>query len=436
MDNITHYATTIPKITSSFTIPTPPPPPFFNPLSQQETPTSTPTASETTTSLPVLLDFAYVFKFHERVTNLEKDLSEIKQVDQYAQALSSIPAIVDRYMDKKLGEAINKAIQAYNFDCRKEAQAEKMKSSYEAVATLFEFELTKILINKMEKNKSFDIADYKRVLYDALVKSYNIDKDIFESYGEVFSLKRTRDDNDKDQDPFARSDRGTKRRKSSKEAEPSRDSSKSAHTEEPSHVEDLGMQQDLEFVTGNNDEQPADMEVTKADWFKKLEQPPTPYPDWSKRQHVDFRPPQTWICQVARTEEPPTSFDELNDTSFGFSAFVLNRLKILNLTQEILVGQAFNLLKGTCKSITALEYHFEECSKATTERIDWHNPENKPYPFDLRNLLPLIQDYRGRKIIPQDYFINNDLKYLKGGDLSRRYSTFATKTKPTTYDLK
>ncbi|GKD87645.1 hypothetical protein Tco_1358799, partial [Tanacetum coccineum] len=33
------------------------------------------------------------------VTNLEKDLSEIKQVDQYAQALSSIPAIADRYMD-------------------------------------------------------------------------------------------------------------------------------------------------------------------------------------------------------------------------------------------------------------------------------------------------------------------------------------------------
>ncbi|GKD20794.1 hypothetical protein Tco_1222497 [Tanacetum coccineum] len=113
----------------------------------------------------------------------------------------------------------------------------------------------------------------------------------------------------------------------------------------------------------------------------------------------------------------------------------MNRLKILNLTQEILVGPAFNLLKGTCKSITELEYHLEECSKATTERLDWHNPEKKQYPFDLRKPLSLIQDHRGRKIIPRDYFINKDLEYLKGGDLSIRYSTSMTKTKAATYDL-
>nr|GFB74054.1 hypothetical protein [Tanacetum cinerariifolium] len=76
----------------------------------------------------------------------------------------------------------------------------------------------------MEKNKSFDIDDYKREIYDALVKSYNTDKDIFESYGEVLSLKRSRDDRDKDRDPSARSDRGTKRRKTSKDAKSSRDS--------------------------------------------------------------------------------------------------------------------------------------------------------------------------------------------------------------------
>ncbi|GKD84632.1 hypothetical protein Tco_1355786, partial [Tanacetum coccineum] len=71
-----------------------------------------------------------------------------------------------------------------------------------------------------------------------------------------------------------------------------------------------------------------------------------------------------------------------------------------------------------------------------TERLDWYNPENTPYPFDLRKPLPLIQDHRGRQIIPKDYFINKDLKYLKGGDLSRRYSTSVTKTKAATYELK
>ncbi|GKC31368.1 hypothetical protein Tco_1038662 [Tanacetum coccineum] len=120
---------------------------------------------------------------------------------------------------------------------------------------------------------------------------------------------------------------------------------------------------------------------------------------------------------------------ELYDTLFYFSAFVMNRLKIPNLTQEILVRPTFNLLKGTCKSITELEYHLEECSKATTERIDWHNPKNKLYLFDLRKPLPLIQDHRGRQIIPKDYFINKDLEYLKGGNLSRHYSTSVTKSK-------
>ncbi|GJY15972.1 hypothetical protein Tco_0386394 [Tanacetum coccineum] len=73
----------------------------------------------------------------------------------------------------------------------------------------------------------------------------------------------------------------------------------------------------------------------------------------------------------------------------------MNRLNITNLTQELLVGPAFNILKGTCKSLKELEYHFKECSKATTERLDWHNPEGKPYPFYLRKPLPLIPDHRG-----------------------------------------
>nr|GEY10323.1 hypothetical protein [Tanacetum cinerariifolium] len=50
--------------------------------------------------------------------------------------------------------------------------------------------------------------------------------------------------------------------------------------EEPSYtIEELGMQQDQEFVTGDNDEQPIDKEVTKADWFKKPKRPLTHDPD-------------------------------------------------------------------------------------------------------------------------------------------------------------
>nr|GFC21838.1 hypothetical protein [Tanacetum cinerariifolium] len=193
MDTIVHR-----EITSTTTVPSPPS--FFNPLQQEATLTPTPTTSETTTSLYALLDFAFVFKFNKRVTNLEKDLSKLRQVDQYAQALSSIPAIMLQLplLRKNVIESLEAVVLTRS--------SSQPQSSYNVATTLFEFELTKILIDKMEKNKSFDVADYKIELYDALVKSYNTDKDIFESYGEVFSLKRSRDDKDKDQDPSAGSD--------------------------------------------------------------------------------------------------------------------------------------------------------------------------------------------------------------------------------------
>ncbi|GJX68803.1 hypothetical protein Tco_0304530 [Tanacetum coccineum] len=347
METSARRATTVPKITSGFTTTIPLPPPH----------------------------------------QLEKDLSKIKQIDQYAQALSSIHAIVDRYIDNKIREAINKAIQAHNLDCRQESQDEKNeyigvvdtsmrtiikeevttqlpqilpqavsdfatpvieknvtksleaavlarsssqpKSTYAVAASLSEFELTKILVDKMEESKSHLRVDYKKKLYDALVESYNTNKDLFNTYGEVFTLKRSRDNSDKDRDPSAGSDRGTKRRKSSKEAKSSKDSS-----------------------------------------------------------------------QVART-----SVNELMDTFFDFSAFVLNWLNIKDLTQEILVGPELELLKGTCMSLIELEYHLEEY-------------------------------HRGRQVIPYDFFINNDLEYLKGGHLSRRYSTSVTKTKTATYEIK
>ncbi|GJT87560.1 hypothetical protein Tco_1069277 [Tanacetum coccineum] len=112
-----------PEITSATTIP--PPPSSFNPLPQQTTSTLTPTTSEATTSFPALPDFSSVFKFNDRVTSLEKNLSKMKQVDQYAQALSFIPAIIDRYIGNQLQEAIQKSIQSHNAECREEALANK-----------------------------------------------------------------------------------------------------------------------------------------------------------------------------------------------------------------------------------------------------------------------------------------------------------------------
>ncbi|GKF02360.1 hypothetical protein Tco_0029283 [Tanacetum coccineum] len=200
-------------------------------------------------------------------------MSEIKQVDQYAQALSSIPAIVDRYMDNKLREAINKilpqAVSDFATPVIEKNVTESVEaavvtrsssqptSTYEAAASLSEFELTNILMDKMKKNKGLETTVTK-------IETPPLDQtDGIKEGNQVKIL------------------------------------SPPEIQEEPSHtVEDSGMQQDQEFVTVDNDEQPTDKEVTKADWFKKLERPPTLDPDWSKRQQVDFQPPQTWISQV------------------------------------------------------------------------------------------------------------------------------------------
>ncbi|GJY01249.1 hypothetical protein Tco_0359401 [Tanacetum coccineum] len=64
------------------------------------------------------------------------------------------------------------------------------------------------------------------------------------------------------------------------------------------------------------------------------------------------------------------SCDELMSTPIDFFGYILNGLKIKNLTQEILLGPAFKLLKGTCSNFAELEYDFEECYRALSEKLD------------------------------------------------------------------
>nr|GEZ81472.1 hypothetical protein [Tanacetum cinerariifolium] len=103
-------------------------------------------------------------------------------------------------------------------------------------------------------------------------------------------------------------------------------------------------------------------------------------------------------------------------------------------TQEILLGPAFRLLKGTRSNYAWLEYDFEECYKALLEKLDWKNPKGGDYQFDLSKPLPLITRGNHQSEIVK-FFINNDLKYLQGGILTTTYTTSTTKIKATQYDL-
>ncbi|GKA16733.1 hypothetical protein Tco_0696570 [Tanacetum coccineum] len=80
---------------------------------------------------------------------------------------------------------------------------------------------------------------------------------------------------------------------------------------------------------------------------------------------------------------------------------------------------------------------FKKPERSLTPDTDWNvgkfnNPKGKEYPFDLSKPLPLIMD-RGHQVVPVDYFINNDLEYMREGSSSKKYMTSTTKTKAAKY---
>nr|GFC19755.1 hypothetical protein [Tanacetum cinerariifolium] len=90
------------------------------------------------------------------------------------------------------------------------------KTSYDVAADLSEMELKKILIEKMDGNKSIQRSEEQRNLYKALVEAYESNKIILDTYRETVMLKRRHDgDADKDEEPSV----GPKRRREGKEPE-------------------------------------------------------------------------------------------------------------------------------------------------------------------------------------------------------------------------
>nr|GEU72593.1 hypothetical protein [Tanacetum cinerariifolium] len=239
--------------------------------------------------------------------SLEENFSEFRQTNQFAGAVKEpVKAQVSKILPR-IEQAVNEQLEAEILP----RSSHSSRTSYVVAADLYEMELKKILIEKMEGNK------------------------------ETITLKRRQDDDaDKDEEPFAGLDRGSKRHREGKEHE-----SVSASTE-------------------------------------------------------------TTTRSAGRVD---------------------------TLTPELLVGPTYELMKGSCKSLIEPEYHMEEVYKATTDQLDWVNPKGQQYPQNLLQPLPLIPNNRGRRVIPFEHFINNDLEYLRRGASSRKYTTFIMKTKAADY---
>nr|GFC37717.1 hypothetical protein [Tanacetum cinerariifolium] len=236
------------------------------------------------TILENLPTFDSVFRFDERLKSLETTFSEYRQTNPFVDVVSAIPVAAD----------------------------------------LTEIELKKILIEKMEGNKSIQRSDEQRNLYKALVDAYEADKTILESYGESAILKRRREDDDDQEGPSTGSDRGSKRQREGAE------------------------------------DQPIVQTSQHPEWFSQPRRPPTPDRDWNKTLPAAQGNAQSWISELARQTEARPSFNELLDTPIDFSNFIMNWLSVDTLTHELLAGPTFKLMRGSCNSLTELEYHLEE----------------------------------------------------------------------------
>ncbi|GJT66945.1 hypothetical protein Tco_1018425 [Tanacetum coccineum] len=234
------YTTVIPQSLPSFT----PTPPLSTPIP--------PPITEATNPLSALLDFASVFQFNNRVSALEKEVSELRKDDLLKTQKSSQPS-----------------------------------PTYEAAASLIEFKLKKILIEKMEKSQSYLTATPHKECCDGLIKSYDLDKSLFSTYDKVCSLKRNREDKDKDEDPSDGSDQRLKKKKTSKDVKPTK--------EEPEfEVADSDMPQNHKGNLGNDDEELIREDASEHDWFPKPKQPQEPTdPDWNVGKTPQQEPTQS-----------------------------------------------------------------------------------------------------------------------------------------------
>ncbi|GJZ66810.1 hypothetical protein Tco_0630050, partial [Tanacetum coccineum] len=211
-----------------------PPTPYPHVIQTQQPPILTP-ATTTSSSLQNLPNFASLFGFDYRLKALEDNFSELRQTNQYAEVLSSIPGIIDHYLANKMQEAVDVAVQLKYERIREESNTENqqfldsidegmkkvvkeqvkkevskitpkieklvieqlesevlVRSSKEAntshavAANLSELELKKILIDKIEANNSINKSDIQRQLYKAFLDSAPVEEtmqttDVFEA---------------------------------------------------------------------------------------------------------------------------------------------------------------------------------------------------------------------------------------------------------------
>ncbi|GKD09453.1 hypothetical protein Tco_1189138 [Tanacetum coccineum] len=444
-----------------------PPPPTPLITHQQQTLIPTP-PTVPSSSLQYLPNFGSLFGFDHRLKTLENNFSKFNQMNQFAAAVSLTSGIVDAYLANKMHEAVKTAVRLQSERLRDEAQAEnayffnklddnikkiikyqvkeqvkaqvskilpkikktvneqleaevltrssnESKTSHDVAANLSELELKKILIDRWRTISQSTYLMNKGISTKHWLTLMKVTSSYFTHIEIQFRLKDVEMMRIKTKNPPLDQTGGPREEELEK------------NQSLPVHLRKRPPRQLASQLKGPN---LITMTFQYLDWFQKPAKPPTLDRDWNKTLHDAHGPVQPCLSSLAQMEDLHESFNEVMDTPFNFSAFMMNRLKVDTLTPELLSGPTFELMKESCKSLIELEYFLEEVYKATIDQLDWINPEGQQYPHDLGKPLPLIPNSQGRQVIPFD---NNDLEYLSGGVSSRKYATSVTKTKAADY---
>nr|GEU78830.1 hypothetical protein [Tanacetum cinerariifolium] len=117
---------------------------------------------------------------------------------------------------------------------------------------------------------------------------------------------------------------------------------------------------------------------------------------------------------LAKQIDARSSFNELLDTPIDFSDFIMNWLGGDTLTPDLLDGPTYELMRGSCNSLTELEYHLEEVYKATTDQLDLVNPEGDLKRLRLQDikdmLLLLVQGKLSNLTVKERFAFNVSIR--------------------------
>nr|GFC38537.1 hypothetical protein [Tanacetum cinerariifolium] len=157
--------------------------------------------------------FNSAFRFEQRLRLLETSFNEYRKTNQVATAQLQdslqrendeflrnidenmkkvLKGVVKTQVKEQVSRILPRVEESVNATLEAEVltrSSHSSRTSYAVAADLSEMELKKILIEKMEGNKSIKRSDEQRNLYKALVEAYEADKAILDTYGESEQLE-------------------------------------------------------------------------------------------------------------------------------------------------------------------------------------------------------------------------------------------------------